>query len=962
MHNPFTPLFGTRIVSPMHINRKSKFLAAAQVALALALAFGPSALHAQSSLRMTHLVQLGSLSSWGSSARGINSSGQIVGDSFLPDGSPSGFIFEDSMRSLGLVAGYICSNAMAINDAGTAVGSVYAHAPGFEARAYSEAAVFRNGGISLLGTLSAIDPDLPFGNGFVFSPSSDATAITNAGLVAGNSNRGTDPLTWFGSPTHAVTFSGGAVHDLGTLGGETSIANGINNLGQVVGWAHTDSGQVRAFLHTNGSMVVIMGAPSIATAINDQGQIVGVYANRGQEEAFLYTNGAVRGLGRLGDAFSEATGLNELGQVVGYFKTTSDSPNAAFMFSDGVRYTLDSLTSSFLAQGQGAGLLSLTKAYGINDAGLIVGEGEFRDSAGGEHTRAFAAQVKRVTFIWEGSEGFSFDNANNWSDLYAPEAPDTVLLSELGSKRINLAGQTVRTDRLLALSGSDTTIDLGGGSWEVGAGAAASDLQGRFRITGGTVSLSQGTLEVFDNVIIRNDGFGKSVLRIDNGGILRASGNAMIVGATGALFESEVDIRQNGTLILDGSTLIIGSEGPGSMRVNNGTVLLARSLYVGADAPGSLLLQGPETTFSMPLNAGGGGGGEALAAHSQAVQATGSSTFGEVYVGLRQQGSVTVDSDATMNFGNALVLIGNDRVDDDPSVLGTLTVQGGSSQVLGGLVKVRGTGLLVIRDTAEFHTTHSLDIMDGSVFVQSGGHLYASNIFVNLGALNVDDNGFAGTHKLQVFGGSVTLSGGGQLYAVAPGGAGTAHIAGGLLDIGLDSTLISDHLTLGRSARVTGRGKIIGTVINEGASIEPGQSPGVLSIEGDFQQLDGSLVLEIGGTTVGTEHDQLRVSGNFMLEGGVVEMRFIGGFAPSSGDQFALLHVGGSLVNAGSFTVSGLLPGWQYSTTFDVASQQLRLTSLSDGVSAVPEPGTGALMLGGVGLLGWGRRRSANPQ
>jgi hypothetical protein len=46
-----------------------------------------------------------------------------------------------------------------------------------------------------------------------------------------------------------------------------------------------------------------------------------------------------------------------------------------------------------------------------------------------------------------------------------------VLLSELGSKRINLVGQTVRTDRLLALSGSDTAIDLGGGSWQVGAGA-----------------------------------------------------------------------------------------------------------------------------------------------------------------------------------------------------------------------------------------------------------------------------------------------------------------------------------------------------------------------------------------------------------------------------------------------------------------------------------------------------------
>ena len=943
----------------------------AQVTLALAIAFGSSALNAQSSLRMTHLVQLGTLGSATSFGYGINSFGQIVGDSYLSGGSPRGFIFEDSMRSLGLVAGYIGSNAMAINDAGTAVGSVYAPAPGFEARAYSEAAVFRNGGISLLGTLSALDPDLPFGNGFVFRPDSFATAINNAGLVVGASNRGTDPLTLNGSPSRAVTFSGGAAHDLGTLGGAASNANGVNNLGQVVGWAQTGSGELRAFLHTNGSMVDITGAPSNARAINDQGQVVGHYIHQGQGQAFLYTSGAVRGLGKPDEAFSVATGLNGLGQVVGYFKTQPNSAYAAFMFSDDVRYTLDSLASSFLARGQDAGIVSLTIANGINDAGQIVGEGRFRDSSGEMDTRAFAAQVKRVTFTWEGSEGFSFDNANNWSDRYAPEAPDTVLLSELGSKRINLAGQTVRTDRLLALSGSDTAIDLGGGSWEVGAGAGASDPQGRFRITGGTVSLSQGALEVFDNVSLRNDGFANSVLRIDNGGILSASGNAMIVGATGGLFESEVDIRQNGILILNGSALMIGHQGPGSMRVNNGLVLIGPSLYVGVDAPGSLLLQGPGTTFAMADSGvggggGGGGGGGAQAARSQAVRDAASSTFGEVYVGLRQKGSVTVESGANLDFVDALVQIGNDRVGGDASVLGTLTVRGEGSTAQGGLVRVRENGLMVVRDGADFVTRHGLHIEGGAVFFESAGGV-AREIFVNGGALNVNDS-FVSTLKLDVFGGSVMLSGRAGLTVVAPqplvvrGEEGSARIAGGLLNVEAGSFLRVPLLTLGQQARVTGRGEIIGTVINEGASIEPGQSPGVLSIEGDFQQLDGSLVLEIGGTTVGTEHDQLRVSGNFLLEGGVLELRFIGGFAPSSGDQFALLHVGGSFVNSGSFSVSGLLPGWQYSTTFDLASQQLRLTSLNDGVAAVPEPGTWALMLGGVGLLGWLRRRSAKPQ
>jgi probable HAF family extracellular repeat protein len=231
----------------------------------------------------------------------------------------------------------------------------------------------------LLGTLSAIDPNLSFGNGFVYRPESGAMAINKAGLVVGYSNRGTDPQTAAMSPTRAVTFSGGAVHDLGTLGGAASFASGVNNLGQVVGYAQNEGGQFRAFL----------------------------YANGGQNQAFLYSHGVVRGLGLSNENFSTATGLNGLGQVVGYFKTQANSRQAAFMFSEDVRYTLDSLASSFMANAQGPGFVSLSMASGINDAGQVVGEGLFRSANGELDTRAFAAQVKRLTFIWQGSEGFS---------------------------------------------------------------------------------------------------------------------------------------------------------------------------------------------------------------------------------------------------------------------------------------------------------------------------------------------------------------------------------------------------------------------------------------------------------------------------------------------------------------------------------------------------------------------------
>ena len=71
------------------------------------------------------------------------------------------------------------------------------------------------------------------------------------------------------------------VADLGTLGGSASAAGGINNKGQVVGWANLpdDPYTYHAFLW-NGSgplqdLGTLGGAESRAYGINDGGEIVG---------------------------------------------------------------------------------------------------------------------------------------------------------------------------------------------------------------------------------------------------------------------------------------------------------------------------------------------------------------------------------------------------------------------------------------------------------------------------------------------------------------------------------------------------------------------------------------------------------------------------------------------------------------------------------------------------------------
>ena len=66
--------------------------------------------------------------------------------------------------------------------------------------------------------------------------------------------------------------------DLGTLGGGSSIAYAVNDLGQVVGTSF-DAGVSHAFSWTSADGMIALGtlggSSSYAQALNDRGQVVG---------------------------------------------------------------------------------------------------------------------------------------------------------------------------------------------------------------------------------------------------------------------------------------------------------------------------------------------------------------------------------------------------------------------------------------------------------------------------------------------------------------------------------------------------------------------------------------------------------------------------------------------------------------------------------------------------------------
>lgn len=201
-----------------------------------------------------------------------------------------------------------------------------------------------------------------------------ALAIDAAGRVA--ITQGTLAYVFTPSSPHSAI---GEIAPLGTLGGTTSVGEGINALGNIVGFTTDTNGAYHAFLFANDRMLDIQALPggsSSAYAINALGQIVGFsYSAGGEEHGFLWTPNAPNGtsgsaidVGTLGGDYSEAHGVNVHGEVAGY----AYLPNGAFhafRYSGGVMTDLGTLGGSF------------SKAEAINDAGLVVGTAYLADGS-----------------------------------------------------------------------------------------------------------------------------------------------------------------------------------------------------------------------------------------------------------------------------------------------------------------------------------------------------------------------------------------------------------------------------------------------------------------------------------------------------------------------------------------------------------------------------------------------------
>lgn len=160
--------------------------------------------------------------------------------------------------------------------------------------------------------------------------------------------------------------------DLGTLGGTSSFALDINNLGWVTGNAQLAVGQpaprLNGFVYTGGVLTNIGTLPgsnnfSRGYAINDSGVIVGESDNNGSR-AFVYANGAMTGLTRVAGDNDRgvAHDINNAGTIVGI--SSNGVASRPTQWVGGVARDLGTLDGQTTSSG---------RAWGISESGLVVG-------------------------------------------------------------------------------------------------------------------------------------------------------------------------------------------------------------------------------------------------------------------------------------------------------------------------------------------------------------------------------------------------------------------------------------------------------------------------------------------------------------------------------------------------------------------------------------------------------------
>ncbi|MBE2243097.1 MAG: PEP-CTERM sorting domain-containing protein [Burkholderiaceae bacterium] len=178
----------------------------------------------------------------------------------------------------------------------------------------------------------------------------------------------------------------------------------------------------------------------------------------------------------------------------------------------------------------------------------------------------------------------------------------------------------------------------------------------------------------------------------------------------------------------------------------------------------------------------------------------------------------------------------------------------------------------------------------------------------------------------------------------------------GLIRTAAGATFLGSNAVFANAGTLAGNGTIAthagGDIVNDGGAIDPGiGGVGHLDVTGSLVNFaTGKINFDLASLA---SFDTLAVSDDVTLAGelGVWNL----GYTPVLGDSFVVMTFASQATSHlfDSIGVYGFAPGTEFTAIYNPNDVTLTVSA----VAAVPEPQTVALMLAGLGIVGWVVRR-----
>jgi hypothetical protein len=522
-------------------------------------------------------------------------------------------------------------------------------------------------------------------------------------------------------------------------------------------------------------------------------------------------------------------------------------------------------------------------------SGSITNRGTIRADAGGQIRVSGGSLTNAVGGVLS-ADGGTLSLATDWFNAGRIVVNNSTLnlggsFTTDGIGSITRTGGTINLVGLLDNTGSTLVLDATTGSWNLNFGFA--ELRGGNLVTSGSAALvftdtnTSGTLNgvtlggTIGGVPASATVLGNSTSPfIVTGGLTFADGSLLDTRNTMALVsdqtvggDGEIRFRGSGGITnynhtTFGPRLTIHRSDTARSDINLVSGSITNQATIRADAGGEIRVTGIDgTSFT---NAVGG----------VLTTASGTLTLGGTW---SNTGAFQVTG-GTLNLGGAFTTAG----------MGTVTNDGR------GIIKLTGT----LDNTG---STLALDDATGSWYLE-GGSIVGGRVSTTGTSelVGLSTNALAGL-AANTAAGRLRLDNGANLTT----SAGSFNNQGSLT-VGAGSTFTAATVTVANGGNLNGAGTIAANVINNGA-VNPGASPATFRVNGSYTQgAGGVLDLGIGGTTPGSGHDQLRISGAANLDG-AVNISLIDGFGAATGQRFEVMTFAGH--NGAFSAVNGLSQG-----------------------------------------------------